>query len=284
MVAFTNARNAFDTGDYREAASRFSAMIDSGLDNEALLIETYKYLGVCYIFLSDEKNAEQQFLNLLNLEPDFKLDPLVFPIDVVDFFTAVKREHSLELEKIAKAEARAEEARKRAEEKRRLEEIDRLRTIVYVERKEKWHSRLVSVMPLGAGQFQNGHRIKGIVFLSGELLLTSACIITYALHENLRHKSTTIIYSSSVIENYEKEERIYRTSNRLLVGALGLMTLAGIIDSMIHFKPVTVTWKKVDESEVPQNLRRKKKKNTPQALLTPWLDSLGGGVGAVGFF
>ena len=282
VVSFTNARNAFDAGEYREAASRFESMLEKGLDNEALLIETHKYLGVCYLFLADEKNAENQFLKLLNLEPNFKLDPLVFPIDVVDFFTAVQRKHALELQEIAEAEAIAEQARKKAEERRRQEEIEQLRTTVYVERQVKWHSRLVALMPFGAGQFQNGHYRKGLVFLSGELLLVGACITTYALHASLRDEARTPFYNPDTRSDYERLETGYRVANLISVSALGLMALIGIVDSMHYFNPTTVYWKKLREDEVPAHLRNKKHK--PGASLTPFFNGSAVGLGAIGVF
>ena len=281
VVSFTNARNAFDAGDYKEAASRFETMLEKGLDNEALLVEAHKYLGVCYIFLSDQKRAEEQFVALLNLEPDFSLDPLVFPIDVVDFFTSIKRKHALKLEEIARAEARAEEAQKKAEEKRRLEEIEKLRTTVYVKKTVKYHSRLVAVMPFGAGQFQNGHYRKGIVFLSGELLLVSASIVTYALHENMRRISPWF-YSSEKRRENEKLETGYRLANWISLGALGLMTLIGIVDSIYHFESQTVYWNKMKEDNVPKHLRPKKKK--PKTAFAPWFDGQSAGIGAIGVF
>ncbi|MBN2718539.1 MAG: hypothetical protein JXX14_22030 [Deltaproteobacteria bacterium] len=282
VVSFTNARNAFDAGDYQEAASRFEGILEKGLDNEALLIETHKYLGVSYIFLANQKNAEEQFLKLLNLDPDFSLDPLIFPIDVVDFFTSVKQKHALELAEIAAAEARAEEAQKQAEEKRRLEEIERLRTTVYIGKHVKWHSRLVALMPFGAGQFQNGHRRKGLFFLSSELLLLSGCITTFALHESLRSGSRTEFYSEEKRRENEQLEYGFRLANLISVGALGLLGLIGIVDSIYHFEPYTVVWKKIDEKDVPKHLRKKKK--TPKAALAPWLMGHSAGIGAVGVF
>ena len=281
VVSFTNARNAFDAGDYREAANRFEVMLEKGLDNEALLVETHKYLGVCYIFLSDQKGAEEQFLKLLNLEPEFSLDPLVFPIDVVDFFTSVKRKHGIELREIAEAEARAEEARIKAEETRRLEEIERLRTTVYLNRTIKYHSRLVALMPFGAGQFQNGHFRKGIVFLSGELLLVAATIVTYSLHENLRNTGPEF-YSTERKEDNERLEKGYFWANLISVGALGVVALIGIVDSVYYFQPRTVYWKKIQEDKVPKHLRTKKKK--PKTALAPWFDGQSAGLGAIGVF
>lgn len=282
VVVFTNARNAFEAGAYEEAATRFNALLDRNIDNDALIIETHKYLGVCYIFLEDEQNAESEFLSLLNMDPDFKLDPLVFPIDVVDFFTSVQRKHSLRLEKIARAKNRAEEERKKAELKKRQEEIERLRTNVYYEKKIIKHSKLVAMMPFGAGQFQNGHRKKGIVFLSSELFLVTSSIVTYALHESLRTHASTPFYSTQTIKEYERLETVYRISNLASVGALSVMVLVGIVDSIYHFKPQTVEWHKVDEKDIPKKLQQKHKKTT--AFVTPFFERSAAGLGAIGFF
>ncbi|MBN2342250.1 MAG: hypothetical protein JXR45_12210 [Deltaproteobacteria bacterium] len=282
VVSFTNAKNAFEAGAYEEAASRFRTLLDDSNVSDAMIVETHKYLGVCYIFLGDEKNAEDQFLKLLNLEPEFTLDPLVFPIDVVDFFTSVQRKHALRLEIFAEAKEKAEAEQRKADEKKRLEEIERLRTTVFYEKTVTQHSRLVSLMPFGAGQFQNGHKRKGIVFLSGELFFITASAVTYVLHEGLRDKASPF-YSADTRKDYESLETGYRVANRISIGALSLMVFIGIVDSIYHFEPQTEKWRKVDEKDVPRELQKKNKKNTT-AMITPYFDRHSAGLGAVGFF
>lgn len=282
VVSFTNAKNAFDAGEYDEAAQRFETLLGKDILNQGLIVETHKYLGVCYIFLHNLEKAEDQFVKLLNIEPGFRLDPLVFPIDVVDVFTSVQRKHALHLEKITKAKAQAALERKKAEEKRRQEEIERLRTTVYVGKNVVIRSKFVSVMPLGAGQFQNGHYKKGILFLSSQLFFAAASIVTYGLHESLREESKSPFYSTRSREKYEKLETGYRVSNRISVGALGLLMIIGIVDSIYHFEPQTITWQKIDEEEIPEKVKNKKK--AVQAMVTPFFDMNTAGLGAVGFF
>ena len=154
---FANAKNAYEAGEYETAVARFEELRAAAPKNKGLVEELHKLLGVSYLFLGNKGKAEENFLELLSADPEFALDPLVFPIDVVDFFAEVKGRHAERLSALAAARAAEEEAKKRAEEEKRLLEIERLKRNVYLGREVERRSLLVAVMPFGAGQFQNGH-------------------------------------------------------------------------------------------------------------------------------
>jgi tetratricopeptide (TPR) repeat protein len=286
MADFTDAKNAYDAGEYETAVKRFSRLLAKQPDNEPLLLEIHKYLGVSYLFIKDKTNAEKQFLELLDKSPDFKLDPLVFPIDVIDFFTAIKRKNARRLQEFIKARTKIDEEKKKAAQKARLREIERLRQNVYIQKEVQKSLWLVALLPFGAGQFQNGHKTKGVVFLTGELLLTTSAIVTFALHENLKKESEKPFNSSSERKKFENYEKSTRIANQISLGALLVMSIVGIIDSAYHFEKTRVTWKKVKESEVPLKFRKKKSstKNSHETKISPVLTTTMFGMSIKGKF
>lgn len=262
-VDFTNAKNAFEAGEYEEAINRFNELLESGLENPSLTLETHKLLGISYLFTRNLEAAETHFTILLTQSPDYSLDPLLYPIEVVDFFTAIKQKNQARFDQLAKAQAIEEKKRRIEEERRRKAEIEKLKRNVYLERERKQHSKLVAILPYGTGQFQNGQKLKAALFLSSELLLTVTAITSYALHSALRS-----IDHPDESELYEKKEKVYRITNHVSVGVLAGVMVAGIVDALYFFVPERVVWRKVKEEEVPNNLRPGSRQSTALFSIT----------------
>jgi tetratricopeptide (TPR) repeat protein len=257
---FTHARNAFEAGEYQTAVQRFEELLIVGVKNPALVLEIHKIAAVSYLFVGDKKSAEQHFIRLLTLAPEWDLDPLAFPIEVIDFFGEIRADNKDRI--LALSRARADEAARarEAEEVERLAELEKLKRNVYLERNRKQNSRLVALVPFGAGQFQNGHMVKGGLFLGSELLLGAASITTYFLHESLRDRASTPFSSSEDREEYERLEAGYRIANQASVVGLAAVAVIGVVDALYNYKSEIITWKNVDEKEVPDELRPGPKK------------------------
>jgi tetratricopeptide (TPR) repeat protein len=276
---FANAKNAYEAGQYQTAVTRFEALRAANPKNKGLAEETNKLLAVSYLFLGNKTEAEKSFIEILTDDPDFALDPLIFPIDVIDFFSEVKARHAERLAALSAARAAEEEARRKAEEERLRIQTEKLKRNVYINREVQRRSVLVALMPFGAGQFQNGHKVKGALFLTGEILLAAGSITTFILHERLRPAASEPIDSSSELSKYEQMEKGYRIANTACATALGVTAIAGIIDSLFYFHKETVTWKRLDEREVPPALKPK-----PIAAVAPFGAPGGVGIAAVGRF
>jgi len=270
---FSNAKNAYETGEYETAVTRFEELRTSQPKNKGLVEELHKLLAVSYLFLGNKAKAEENFLELLSADPGFALDPLVFPIDVIDFFAEVKRLHAERLSALAETRAAEEEAREEAEAEQRRLEFERLKRNVYLGRETERRSMLVAVLPFGAGQFQNGHNVKGGLLLGGEILLTSAAVTTFILHARLRSDAAEPIATPSERERYENLEAGYRIANTACVVALGTVMIAGIIDSLFYYRKEVVTWNRLEERDVPKVLRPK----PVAAVVAPF--PISGGVG-----
>jgi len=252
---FARARNAYEAGEYAVAVERFLTLLSGEPRNPAIVLESQKLLGVSYLFVGDHEAAEAALLKLLTLSPDFELDPMVFPIEVIDFFTEVKARNDERLAALARARAAEDKARRLAEEERRLAEIERLKRNVYLERSVERRSLLVALMPLGIGQFQNGEPLKGALFLGGELLLGATALTTFALHESLRSRAAKPFESAEDREAHESLEAGLRIANQVSLGVLAAVVTAGVIDSLVNFERESIAWQPVEEREVPDHLR-----------------------------
>ncbi len=264
---FVHAKNAYEAGEYEEAVSRFEKVFDAGLNNPALILECHKLLAVSYLFVGDNEAAERHFAKLLTISPDYVLDPMMLPIAVIDFFTNVKRKNQEKLDALARVRAAEEERRIAQEEARREAEIERLTRNVYLERTYEKNSMFVAFVPFGAGQFQNGHILKGALFLSSELLLTAGAVTTFFLHESLRKQANETFDSPEERESAEQLEKGYRLANQASIVGLSVLVVTGIIDALYNFESEKVTWKKVPENEVPRDLRRGR--NNSKTTLMP---------------
>jgi hypothetical protein len=257
FVVFAKARNAFEGGDYAESASRFAEFLADDPDVPALIIEAHKYLAISYLFLGNRKQAEDQFIQLLTRDTEYSLDPLIFPIDVVDFFTEIRRAHATQLERIASARRKAEAEQKKEEERQRQLLLEKLRTHVYLEKQVTLRSPIVAWMPFGAGQFQNGHRRKGWALLSGQAILLTSGIVTYALHQQLNRETEIPFTRSSDRQQFEQQERVVRIVNHTSLISLALLMVAGMIDAMVHFTPQEISFRVLEETDVPRQYRKR---------------------------
>jgi len=270
---FNRARNAFDAGEYKEAVTRFKTLLKRDVKNQALRLECHKFLGVAYLFIDDKEMAKHHFSELLTIDPNYSVDPLMFPIEVVDFFHDVKRKSKSRLRALAQARAKEEMRRKAEQEKRQKAEFEKLRRNVYYERRRKTNSLLVAFMPFGAGQFQNGDIVKGSLFLSGEAILGITSVVTYFLHENLRKQADKPFASSAKLAQTERRETSLRITNQASVVAFGALAIIGIIDALYGYEKETVTWKRVKERNVPEDVKPGGNNHKVNASIAPRIDT-----------
>ena len=117
-----------------------------------------RYLGIG-LFLTDRQDgAETAFFDLLRLRPRTRLDATTTRPDVVAFFESVRRRHSIEINEAAK------------------------------DRPGK--SLVLALLP-PAGQFQSGHKARGITIAALEGLSLAGAIGTYAQLRAWRHADGT---------------------------------------------------------------------------------------------
>src|SRR5215470_12654109 len=253
------AQSDFEFGKYRQVLDRAEQRIDrSGLDDAALL-QWHRLAGLAAFNLKRMDQAQRHIAAVLRIDPDFALDPFVYPPPAVAFVEKQRQAMAPELDRI-RAERRAQEsaARKAAEERaaltrqaeeerRKLEEMSRQVTVRTVEKR----SFLVNFVPFGAGQFQQGRVAAGTGFAIAESLLAVTSIVAYFAYGSLidtrtappdpRFPGAAPIVETGIPANREEEAKVWRA---LKIGAgLGFYGVwaAGVADAIIHHQDTVVT-------------------------------------------
>ncbi|MBK7863275.1 MAG: hypothetical protein IPJ65_32655 [Archangiaceae bacterium] len=169
----------FNAGNYQPALAR--ARDAMGLSNftEAQRVELHKYAGLSAFNLGDAPAAEQHFLQLLRLNPDYVLDPFAVPPPAIKLFEEVKKKNADALNMIrqqiaireeqARRDAAEAERRKKREddERKRLDELSRNVQVKVIEKR----SLLPNFAPFGVGQFPQNRTEWGVVFAVTEAVL-----------------------------------------------------------------------------------------------------------------
>ncbi|HVV16664.1 MAG TPA: hypothetical protein VHH90_05610 [Polyangia bacterium] len=163
--AFERGRTAFGRAEYRRAIEILNPLLypEVVLDSEGEVVQAHRMLGVAYLYANRLADARREFHKLLELRPDYRFDPLLDPQPVVDAFNSVVKEEESEIAAIeTRRRLRDQELAARRQREARLHPSPS--AVVVYER----HSYLLNFVPFGAGQFQNGQRRKGWLFLGIE--------------------------------------------------------------------------------------------------------------------
>lgn len=165
---FQRGRTAFLRGEYQRAITTIQPLLypELRLESEEEVIQAHRLLGVSYLFEKQPDTARKEFRKLLELDPDFRFDPILDPPRVVDFFNEVLREQQSELGDIEARLKKREAAMARTQ----------MRTI---ERRIERHSFAVNFVPFGAGQFQNQQPAKAWAFLGVEAALATTSVAAF---------------------------------------------------------------------------------------------------------
>jgi hypothetical protein len=265
LAEFQLAMNAYDAGEYETAETRFRALLDRDppLDNKALIFEVHKYLGATLMYLGKKKKAEKQFEALLRADPDFELDPVLFPTDILDTFYQVKLRIADELASIQKKkeeDAAKAKAEKEAMKKKLIEAIRQASEPVYLGREKRPKSLFFSFVPFGVGQFQNGQMLKGWLFLGGELALLGANITLWGLSEHFIRESNRKLRADLPGWTADRTTaKNFKLATNIVAGVVIAAMVAGIIDAIAYYYKLgdsAAAWKPIDADEVPPELRK----------------------------
>lgn len=133
------------------------------------LVETYIMLGSCLVDLGRTVEAKPRFEKALLLMPDRRL-----PENNPNYSAATLKVFEETRADVA-ARVKAMQDAKLLQAK--LDEIDELKkTMVTVED----HPYILNFVPFGAGAFQNGNRVRGIIYASTQFVTLAASLGTWA--------------------------------------------------------------------------------------------------------
>jgi len=182
------ARARFEFGAWADCAGTVRAFLSEHPEPSAEeAVEAHRMLGISEYHLGDLSQARAAFVKLLSVDPDFALDAFLVPPPVVEFFDQVKREVEPQLSPLR-------ERRRAAQEEQRLAEEARRRLLAEEQARAGPPSKVIRVqdriylfnwLPLGAGQFQNGHPAKGTAIAAAEVLLGATNLGAILYHNQI---------------------------------------------------------------------------------------------------
>jgi len=186
---------AATAGDWPRVGSLVEPLLLRGKLASADLAEAHRLAGLAAYFQQRTAAADGHFLAYLTIDPDGRLDPSLYPPDVVSFFEDVQVKHSAEL-------------RARRPKPRRY--------------------FVLNLIPPG-GQLQNGDRTKAYVV--GGLLGAFAIgnVTTYLV---LRSWCTRVSGSGGVSATCDEERDRSRSAGQLR--ALNILTGVGLIATYVY--------------------------------------------------
>jgi hypothetical protein len=269
--ALDQGRTAYDRGDYRRAIDTIHPLlypsIELGTEDE--VVTAHRLLALSYFFVNKQKDAEDEVTSLLALRPTYQLDPIVDPPVAVRFFEDVRHRQSERLNALKKREQEEIERARKEEERRTLEARARAER-VYVDRVVERHSRLIALLPFGAGQAQNGQTGKAIAFGVSEAILGAASLGAFFAIEYKYPVDPTSLHRQFPAD--EKNTATALISLQLAAGAAFWATVAwGILDAQLLFKREVVRDTREHSAPPP-------KRNKLSIIPTP------GGIGLAGTF
>jgi tetratricopeptide (TPR) repeat protein len=181
----------YDAGNYADALRRARDAMAVSNFSEAQRMELHKYAGLSAFNLGQTVDAQKHFLQLLQLNPDYVLDPFAVPPPVVKLFEQIRKDNADQLNLIrqqitllADQQKRAEDERARLQrelEERRRRMEDASRGVRVVERRP-W---VVNLVPFGAGQFVQGRVTLGASLAAGEGVTLLMSLVSYFAYKTL---------------------------------------------------------------------------------------------------
>jgi hypothetical protein len=235
---------SFDRGEYGRAIEILRPLLypEIRLESQGQIVEAHRMLGVAQLFQGDNDAAAQEFRRLLQLQPDYRFDPLLDPPQVIDLFNGVLRAHEAE---VATLEAKQREAARARQRDR--EQCEKLRAgPTVIEKRFGRNSFLLNFVPFGAGQFQNGHRRKGWAFLAVQTSLAAASIAAlttnFAIYgfrpvRGCRYDTGAAPCRPQDIDHTDENRSRWLMGTQIATGAAFFAAVAwGIVDALYYFR------------------------------------------------
>ncbi|MFH1131279.1 MAG: hypothetical protein V1754_08080 [Pseudomonadota bacterium] len=235
--SFETAVRAYQRGDYNQTIELLVPLLYPTilLPNQNLVIQAHKVLGISYVFVKNDMSAEKEFLAILSARPDYRLDPLVEPVAAVEFFERVKRRNAEVLQKIIEREKKETEQRRLFDLKREEARQKMLaQSGQVIEREIEINRYWINYVPLGVGQFQNGHRKKGFALMGTQLGMGAVSIAASIWFR--------AAYPNRLVPPDEADNARALNIIQVASGALFFAAVAyGIVDALVYYEPKVTT-------------------------------------------
>lgn len=268
------AHNAYVAHQYDEAEMRLRALLDAKtgtLVDPDKVADARMYLAATLMAekKSDEANALLE--QLLVDRPDYQPDPLRVSLEAIDALTDARTRirdklAALQAEKVRKAqEEKAKIEAERVKQQIRLQQLEQLAGTEIIEHP---NSRLLAMVPFGAGQFQNGQTALGWTFLlsQGALAIGSGIGAGFWYYY-VQQTHSAINAQNGTAPGYNSLAQTSSYVGDSLFAGFALLAVIGVVHAQLTFVPETV---------------ETRKRPLPPVTLAPTITP--GGLGLVGRF
>jgi hypothetical protein len=226
--------------------------------SRAIREECLEFLGASLLFQGASREGAIAFERLLVLEPDWELDPAIFPTPILDEFARVKNEMRERLEALQAAELQIAEI----ERQRRIDE-DRVRREALAEALEPRYlvhegqnrSLFLALVPFGVGQFQNDQDTKGWTLFGLEAALFAANAWTFLSWDWYTRESHAVDSGAARRQQAADYADGYKIASWAILGALLATMVAGVIDSLVFYEAASTDWRLVPPDQIPEHQR-----------------------------
>jgi hypothetical protein len=207
-AALERARAAYEYGEMEVVVDSARLVAEGRLHpTSAQRAQALRYLGIGLFLTGRQEGAETAFFDLLRLRPHARLDPTNARPDVVAFFEDVRRRHAAEINEAASNRPGKSLA-------------------------------LAFLPPLG--QFQAGHKARGITIATLEALTLGTAVTTNAiLHSwDIYPGHTFMPPSGEPGPNHQSAARILQPINWVSVALFATTVGIGIVDGVASYLAV----------------------------------------------
>jgi hypothetical protein len=200
-AALERARAAYEYGEMEMVVDSARLVAEGRLHpTPAQRAQALRYLGIGLFLTGRQEGAETAFFDLLRLRPRARLDPTNARPDVVAFFEDVRRRHAAEINEAAS------------------------------NRPGKSFT-LAFLPPLG--QFQAGHKARGITFAALEVLTLGTAIAT-----DLQLRSWDSEAPGHTFGSHQSAAQTLKSINNVSVALFATTIAIGIIDGVASYLAV----------------------------------------------
>ena len=246
------AHNAYVAHKYDDAEARLRALLDpatSELKDPDSIADARMYLAAVLLAEKKTDEAASTLEDLLIERPDYQPDPLRVSLDAVDAFTDAKARlrdklNAMQSEKVRKAQE--EKAKLEVEHQKQVLRLAMLEKLATTEVVVERHSRWLSLVPFGVGQFQNGQTAEGWLFLTLEGLLTVGTVVAAGYAYAYEEQAWTYHQqgNSAAQSAYSSAAHWAAITDDVLAGGLALTALGGIVHAEATYVPERVQMRK----------------------------------------
>jgi len=237
------AANHFQFGNYDEAIGLLNGLLTPRvlLTDSDDVQEALKLLGIASPLQNDLTTARESFVRLLNLEPELRLDPLVVPPQVVEFFDGIRREIREKLEELRREQEREQE------EQARLARAQLPVRLIREEVRIDEHPYWLNFTPLGLGQFELDRGEWGWFFLTSQLAALAANVTAASLVEATRNPDGT--HGPTELA---RARDVYQPLQVASLVSFGLLLGWSIIDHLIAWRPADRRTLRTEDAPAPE--------------------------------